>query len=206
MTRFADAPLAIPPACAAAVISAWSTPPRAYHDLAHLDAVLAEFHAAAACAPWHAPREVYWALVCHDAIYVAGATDNEARSADLADALAIAHLPADLDRTQVRAMILATARHGAIAGETLDADTARMLDCDLAILGTAPAVFDRYDAAVAIEYGHVPRAAYRAGRRGFLARMLAAPRIFCSDDGHQRLDAAARSNLSRAIARLDAPE
>lgn len=137
-TRFADAPLAIPPACAAAVIAAWSTPPRAYHDLAHLDAVLAEFHAAAARAPWRQPREVYWALCCHDAIYVAGAADNEARSAELADALARAHLPADLDRAAVRAMILATARHGAIAGEQLDRDTARMLDCDLAISARRP--------------------------------------------------------------------
>ncbi len=206
MTRFADAPLAISPACAAAVIAAWSTPPRAYHDLAHLDAVLAEFHAAAARAPWQAPREVYWALVCHDAIYVAGAADNEARSAELAIALAHDHLAADLDLAQVRAMILATARHGALAGETLDDDTARMLDCDLSILGAAPAVFDRYDAAVAVEYGHVPRAAYRAGRRAFLAKLAAAPRLFCSDDGHRRLDAAARSNLSRAIVRLDAAE
>ncbi len=201
-TRFADAPLAIPPACAAAVIAALSTPPRAYHDLAHLDAVLAEFHAAAARAPWRQPREVYWALACHDAIYVAGAKDNEARSADLADALAVAHLAPDLDRAAVRAMILATARHGAIAGEQLEPDTARMLDCDLAILGAPPDRFDAYDAAIAVEYAHVAPAAFRAGRGAFLAGLLAAPRIFCSDDGHARLDAAARSNLSRAVARL----
>lgn len=205
VSRFADAPLLVPPACADAVIAAWSTPPRAYHDLAHLDAVLAAFHDAAARAPWHAPREVYWALACHDAIYVAGAADNEARSADLAEALARAHLAPELDHARVRELVLATARHGALGGEPLDDDTARLLDCDLAILGAAPAVFDRYDAAVAIEYGHVPAAAYRAGRRRFLAGLLAAPRIFCSDDGHRRLDAAARSNLSRAIARLDAP-
>ncbi|MBK9036774.1 MAG: hypothetical protein IPL61_36915 [Myxococcales bacterium] len=189
--------------CAAAVCAAWSTPPRAYHDLAHLDAVLAEYHAAAARAPWRQPREVYWALVCHDAIYVAGARDNEARSADLADELAARFVTDALDLAAVRAMILATARHGAIAGEALDDDTARMLDCDLAILGAEPARFDAYDAAVAREYGHVPVTAYRAGRRAFLAGLAAAPRIFCSLDGHRRLDAAARSNLSRAIAKLD---
>ena len=200
--RFADAPMVIPPACAAALVAAWSTPPRAYHSLAHLDAVLAEYRAAAARAPWRQPREVYWALCAHDAVYVAGARDNEARSADLADALAVAHLPPDLDRAAVRAMILATARHGAIAGEALDDDTARMLDCDLAILGADAATFDAYDAALATEFAHVPADAYRAGRRGFLAGLLAAPRIFCSADGHARLDAAARSNLSRAVARL----
>ena len=203
MARFADAPLLIPAACADAVVAAWSSPPRAYHDLVHLAEVLAEFAAAAARAPWRRPREVYWALACHDAIYVAGARDNEARSADLADDLAGRYLPADLDRAVVRALILATARHGALADVALDDDTARMLDCDLAILGAAPARFDAYDAAIAVEHAHVPAAAYRAGRRGFLAGLVAAPRIFCSADGHARLDAAARSNLSRAIARLD---
>jgi predicted metal-dependent HD superfamily phosphohydrolase len=201
-TRFADAPLAIPPACGAAVIAAWSMPPRAYHDLAHLDGVLAEFHAAAARAAWQRPREVYWALCCHDAIYVAGARDNEARSADLADRLAEVHLAPELDRDRVRGLILATAVYGAIAGAALDADTARMLDCDLAILGAPPERFDAYDAAIAVEYAHLPAAGFRAGRREFLTRLLAAPRIFCSDDGHARLDAAARSNLSRAVARL----
>lgn len=204
MPRFDGAPLAIPDACTRALEEAWSTPPRAYHNLDHLDAVLAEFAAAAARAPWSQPREVYWALCCHDAIYVAGARDNEARSAALADELAARHLPPDLDRARVRELILLTARHGALASEPLDDDDARLLDCDLAILGAAPPVFDAYDAAVAREYAHVPAAAYRSGRRAFLAGLAAAPRIFCSDDGHRRLDRAARANLTRALSRLDA--
>ena len=56
----------------------------------------------------------------------------------------IAHLAPGLDRAAVRAMILATAHHGAIAGERLDLDTARMLDCDLAILGAPPEQFDAW--------------------------------------------------------------
>lgn len=203
MDRFARAPLAIPSACAEALVAAWSTPPRAYHNLDHLDAVLAAYDDAAARAPWRQPREVYWALCCHDAIYVAGARDNEARSADLADELAARYLAPSLDRARVRALILLTARHGALAGEDLDDDAARFLDCDLAILAAPPAVYDAYEAAIAREYAHVPPPAYRAGRRAFLAGLAAAPRIFSSDDGHRRLDADARGNLARALAALD---
>ncbi|MEZ4401018.1 MAG: hypothetical protein R3B06_13415 [Kofleriaceae bacterium] len=197
-------PFPLPPACVEALAAAWSSPPRAYHDLVHLGEVLASYRDAARRRPWHRPREVFWALCCHDAIYVAGAGDNEARSADLAAALATAHLAdAGLDLARVRELILLTARHGAVDGPALDDDAARLLDCDLAILAAPPDRFDAYDAAVAVEYAHVPPAAFRAGRRTFLAGLLAAPRIFHSDDAHARLDAAARSNLSRAIARLD---
>ena len=43
---------------------------------------------------------------------------------------------------------------------------------------------------------------YRAGRKAFLQRLLDAPRIFLSDDFHERLDAAARVNLRFALKRL----
>jgi len=48
----------------------------------------------------------------------------------------------------------------------------------------------------------VPDDLYRAGRRAFLESMLARPRIFASDFFHARLDAAARDNLQRVLARL----
>lgn len=72
----------------------------------------------------------------------------------------------------------------------------------MAIVGAAPDAFDRYDAAIRREYAAVPADAYRAGRRAFLASVLARPRIFFSALLHDRLDAAARANLARAIARV----
>ena len=44
-------------------------------------------------------------------------------------------------------------------------------------------------------------AAYRAGRAKFLKTMLDRPRIFLGDLFHARYDAAARTNLTRALAR-----
>ncbi len=194
-------PFPLPAAAEAALRAAYARPPRAYHSAAHVDEVVGEYERVAAADGWDQPGEVYWAILCHDAIYVAGQRDNEARSAGLARQLAGAHLRGvGLELDRVEALILLTARHGGLDGGALDRDAARFVDCDMAILGAPPTRFDAYDAAIALEFAHVPAAAYRAGRGRFLAALLAAPRIYCSDGFHARLDAAARANLRRALA------
>lgn len=198
-------PFTLPAPCEAALRAAYARPPRAYHTADHVAEVLAAYERIADDTGWDHPAEVYWAILCHDAIYEAGRPDNEARSAELARRLATHWLrAAGLDLDRVTALILLTARHGALDTAALGRDAARFVDCDMAILGAPAARFDAYDAAIAIEYAAVPRDAYRAGRRRFLAALLAAPRIFHSDEVHARLDAAARANLQRALARLDA--
>ncbi len=198
-------PFALPAPCEAALRAAYARPPRTYHTAEHVAEVIGEYEWVADTAGWDHPRDVYWAILCHDAIYEAGRPDNEARSAVLARRLAGAWLrSAGLDLDRVEALIVLTARHGALDAAALGRDAAHFVDCDMAILGAPPARFDAYDAAIAIEYAAVPRDAYRAGRRRFLASLLTAPRIFHSDLFHQRLDAAARENLARAVDRLGA--
>ncbi len=70
----------------------------------------------------------------------------------------------------------------------------------MAILGAPAEAFDAYDAAIAVEYRAVRRELFRAGRRAFLARLLATPRIYLSELFHAELDAAARGNLERTLA------
>jgi len=196
-----DPPFPLPPGCEAALRAAYAEPPRAYHSAAHVEEVVAEYDRVAAGSGWDRPGEVYWAILCHDAIYQPGRTDNEARSAELARDLAGQWLEgAGLDLDRVEALILLTARHGRLDGAVLDRDAARFVDCDMAILGAAPERFDAYHRAIAEEYRAVPPEAYRAGRRRFLEGLLAAPRIYCSDEFHARLDGAARANLRRALA------
>ena len=68
------------------------------------------------------------------------------------------------------------------------------------MLGATAEEFDRYHAGIAMEYATLlPTHAYRLGRREFLERLAAAPRIFLSDHFHQILDHVARANLRRAI-------
>lgn len=188
------APLVLPPEVEQALSAAYAEPHRAYHDASHIAEVLRWYDWVADEVGWERPADVYLAVLFHDAIYDPRAKDNEARSAALAQALGGAG-------ARTVELIRLTAAHGALGPGDVDRDAAHFLDCDTAILGAPPDEFDRYDAAVGREYAAIPAAAYRAGRRAFLETMLARPRIFLSELFHARLDAAARANLGRALAR-----
>ena len=178
---------------------AYRTPPRAYHSWHHVEEVERQYREVGLGPGWRQPREVLLAVVFHDAVYVAGRKDNEELSAQLATREVTRHLPSEsLDTARIEQLIRLTARHGALAPGDVDPEAALFLDCDLAILGASPTVFDRYDAQIREEYSSVPTVIYSLGRRRFLNRLLDAPRIFLSDFFHQQLDAAARSNLRRA--------
>ncbi|MBW3551163.1 MAG: hypothetical protein KY442_10225, partial [Proteobacteria bacterium] len=77
-------PVELPARQRAALEAAYASPPRAYHDLGHVEEVLRHYAAVAAGPGWSQPSEVYFAILYHDAIYVAGRGDNESRSAQLA--------------------------------------------------------------------------------------------------------------------------
>ncbi len=180
---------------------AWETPGRNYHSLTHLEDVVRLFRDVEAASEWRAPREAFLGLLFHDAVYVPGAGDNEARSAELARAAVARFLPGvQIDVDHVTRLILLTADHGNLAPEDVDHDAALALDCDMAILGAAPADFDAYHAGIAAEYAGMPRDVYEGGRRAFLSKLLDKERIFLSDFFHRTLDAPARSNLRRALA------
>jgi predicted metal-dependent HD superfamily phosphohydrolase len=201
------APLRLPAEIVQQLEAAYGEPHRAYHTAAHVAEVLGWYDWFADAVGWHRPAEVYLAIAFHDAVYDPGKTDNELASADMATSW-IANHPAaagNADPGHVARLILLTARHGSIDPLELgrDRDAAAFLDCDTAILGAEPDAFDAYDRAIAIEYRHVPPDLYRAGRRAFLAKLSARPRIFFTPQFHDRLDAAARANLARAIARLE---
>jgi predicted metal-dependent HD superfamily phosphohydrolase/ligand-binding SRPBCC domain-containing protein len=193
-------PLRLSPAQQRARTDAYATPPRAYHSLAHVFAVVVQWHEVARRLGWQRPRETFCAVLFHDAIYRAGATDNESRSAAFARSV-LGGVP-ELDLAEVERLIILTASHGKLAPAQVDRDTALFLDCDMAILGAAPAVYAAYEQNIRIEYAHVPKPLFRRGRQRFLARLLAEPRIFLSEDFHQRLDAPARENVRAALAAM----
>ncbi|HEX4460042.1 MAG TPA: hypothetical protein VIA18_18820 [Polyangia bacterium] len=180
---------------------AHSAPGRYYHDTRHLDEVVGRFADIARTIGWQSPREVLLALLFHDVVYVAARHDNEAVSTDVARTAIARWLAADgIDAERVVALILLTARHGTLTAADVDRDAALFVDCDMSILGAAPARFDEYERDVAREYAVIPPDIYAAGRRHFLERVLKSDRIFLSDHVHAELDAAARANLRRALA------
>jgi predicted metal-dependent HD superfamily phosphohydrolase len=197
---FAGLPFALPDAQRDALVSAYATPPRAYHNIHHVGEVLRHYAAVAAGPGWMLPVEAAFAVLYHDAIYMAGAKDNEARSAVLAREHLAQWWPG-VDAGVVATLIELTARHSTLAPEDVpDADARLFLDCDMAILGAPPSEFDAYDRAITAEYrGVVPGWLFAVNRKRFLKGVLARERIYLSDFFHDRLDAQARANLRRAI-------
>lgn len=182
----------------------YETPPRAYHNLDHVAEVLGRWREVNSHQGWRQPLETSLALVHHDAIYVVGAKDNEARSAALARAVIARWLPErEIDAERVAQLIEWTALHGQLKPQDVDPEARLVLDCDMAVLGSSPRRFIQYCEQIAEEYrGHISTEEYKRGRAAFLVGLLAQDRIFLSDFFHQRLDTKARRNMRNALAQL----
>lgn len=197
--ELAPFPVPVPGAQWQAIADAHATPPRAYHNLDHVHAVLRLWREVHDGPGWDGPAETFFAVLYHDAVYVPGRGDNEARSAVIAREHLVRWQPC-VDADRVAELIEFTARHGRLSPEEVDRDAALFLDCDMAILGATPAEFAAYDRAIAAEYrGVVPAWMYRLNRRRFLKGLLARERLFLSEYFHASRDARARINLRRAV-------
>jgi len=176
-------------------------PGRHYHGLAHVDALLAlvRQHRTVLADPEAVEAAVWF----HDAIYDSRRSDNEARSAALAEEKLGSRVEA-VRLSRIVAMIEATATHALpdLGDEAAKRDAAFFLDMDLSILGAPKAAFDSYEAAVRREYAWVDDKAWRSGRAAVLKKFLARPHIFHTEAFRQRFEAEARRNIQRSIAAL----
>lgn len=198
-------PFGISPGLAEELARSYAAPPRAYHHLGHVLEVLRWFDWAQARSPWPRPGEVAAAVLFHDAVYVAGARDNELRSAEQARRAIERHDELrGVDAARVIELIELTARHGKLAPGDVDEEAARFLDCDLAILAAPRDRYRRYGDEIAEEYRAIPVEAYRAGRRAFVQGLLARPQLFLSADFAAEVEAAARDNLRSEVESLGA--
>lgn len=190
------------PALLQSARAAYDSPGRHYHTWAHIDACLRH----AAPLRLDDPFTVYAALLFHDAVYVAGAKDNEARSAQLAAAQLRAHgAVTEAQVARVEHLILLTASHGALPAHA-PRDDQLLIDIDLAILAAPAPVYAIYAAQVREEWvpGVVTAAQYASGRAHFLRGMLAAPRLFHSHE-FAAGEPAARENIRAELMGLAAP-
>jgi predicted metal-dependent HD superfamily phosphohydrolase len=182
------------------VRSAYDSPGRAYHAWAHILACLKEFRQMT----FDNPRAVLLALLFHDAIYVAGRKDNEAKSAELA-VLTLAELSdvGESEREEISAMILLTASHHAIGKPSRDA--MRMLDIDLSILGAEWPVYEAYAAGVRSEFcpAVVSDFKFNIGRLKFLRSVQHQTNIFLTEEMRSRREQAAKENIAREIRELE---
>lgn len=177
---------------------------RHYHNLAHIEAMLAL--AGGYRGLLGDPEAVEAAIWFHDAIYDSKAKDNEIQSAALAEKKLAGRAEAGrLDR--ISAMIVATATHQLplFDDPTAVRDASLFLDMDLSILGAAPDAFDAYERAVRREYHWVEEPMWRAGRSAVLKNFLARPHIFHTEEFRRRFEPQARANMARSLAALTPP-
>ncbi|MFF7391580.1 hypothetical protein ACFZAE_24445 [Streptomyces scabiei] len=180
-----------------ALIKRWSEPQRKYHTLDHLTAVLdrievLEDHATD-------PDLVRLAAWFHDAVYLPDRSENEERSARLAER-ALPEAGVSAERTaEVARLVRLTVTHDPADD---DPNGQVLCDADLAILASPPDVYAAYAAAVREEYGFVPDDAFRAGRAAVLRQLLDLPRLFRTPYGRREWEDRARENLRAELAEL----
>lgn len=167
--------------------AAWSEPHRRYHDRRHLAECLLRLN------ELQGNDTIALALWFHDAVYVPGAKDNEARSVEL---LINEATRLGIDATRAAALVRATAHHDAPAR----GDAALMLDIDLSILAADPMRFLEYDHEIEEEHADVPHTVFIVKRGRFLASQLARPRMFNTDAAHERFERRARAQIEGLLA------
>ncbi|MGW5849274.1 HD domain-containing protein [Streptomyces sp. NPDC055254] len=179
------------------LLTAWAEPQRRYHTTAHLADVLARIDV---LAPHAAdPAAVELAAWFHDAVYRPDRSENEERSAALAER-ALPELGIDAARTaEVARLVRLTVSHDPAPGDT---NGEVLCDADLAVLAGAPQAYAAYAAAVRTEYGFVPDEAFRTGRAAVLRRLLDLPRLFRTPYGTAHWETPARANLAAELAAL----
>ncbi|MET9916168.1 hypothetical protein ABZZ04_03670 [Streptomyces sp. NPDC006435] len=180
------------------LLARWAEPQRRYHTTAHLAAVLDHVDTLAG----HAadPDAVRLAAWFHDAVYRPDRSENEERSAALAErALPEAGVP-DGVTAEVARLVRLTVTHDPAPGDT---DGEVLCDADLAILAADPQHYAAYTAQVREEYGFVPDDAFREGRATVLRQLLGLPRLFRTPYGADRWEQRARRNLLTELELLD---
>lgn len=181
------------------LLARWAQPHRRYHTTDHLVAILGHVDRLAGHA--EDPDTVRLAAWFHDAVHRPDRSENEERSAALAErALPEAGLTAARTAAVAR-LVRLTAGHDPAAD---DRDGQVLCDADLAVLAAPPVDYAAYAAAVRAEYSFVPEPAFRSGRADVLRQLLALTPLFGTPYGVEHWEEPARRNLRGELALLDA--
>ncbi|MFF5633626.1 hypothetical protein [Streptomyces sp. NPDC012825] len=182
------------------LLARWAEPQRRYHTVDHLRAVLDRIDELADQGGEGGELElVRLAAWFHDAVYRPDRSENEERSAVLAErALTEAGLTPH-EVAEVARLVRLTVTHDPAEGD-LNGET--LCDADLAVLAGGPDAYAEYAAAVREEYAFVPDTAFREGRAAVLRHLLDLPRLFRTPYGAAVWEQKARENVERELKEL----
>ena len=177
----------------------YQKPLRYYHSFTHIEEVLLSFDEIKELCSH--PKEVYLAILYHDAVYNYGSKENEKESAIIAVAEIARFLPHEqLDVEYIRRLIELTASHGTLKRGDLTQEERLFLDSDMAILGSSKQRFQLYEQQIKQEYTQAYSVfLYQMGRRRFLKKLLRTDRIYFSEYFYSKLEEAARRNIQASL-------
>ncbi len=171
----------------------YSNKKRHYHTLEHLDNLLAQLtEVKNEINDWNT---ILFTLYYHDIIYSSLKSDNEEKSAELAEKrmkqINLSSQKIELCKKQ----ILATKSHI----KSTESDTNYFTDADLSILGQTWETYSLYYKNVRKEYFIYPDLIYNVGRKKVLHHFLSMDSIFKTDFFYNKFEIQAKQNLQKEI-------
>jgi len=175
------------------IVKNYSSKKRYYHTLQHLDNLLSQLtDVQGEIQNW---ETILFTLFYHDIIYNSIKSDNEEKSAELAEKrmkqITVSNYKIELCKEQ----ILATKSHI----KSTDSDTNYFTDADLSVLGQSWEKYSLYYNNVRKEYSIYPDLVYNPGRKKVLKYFLSLNRIFKTDFFYNKFEIQARQNLQQEI-------
>lgn len=177
------------------LITAYTEPQRAYHNIQHIVECLALFQNIES--ELNDPIAVETAIWFHDVIYEPKASDNELQSAELMKQLCNTFL-SEQQIEKVYQWIIATQKHQS----SYDHDLNSLLDIDLAILGSSAERFAEYQQQIQFEYAWVESDVYQVKRKQVLKQFEQMNPIFQTNYFNQHLEKQAKRNLADSMSVL----
>ena len=174
----------------------YSSKKRHYHTLEHLNNLLYQLTAVKSeIKNW---ETILFTLFYHDIIYNSLKSDNEEKSAELAEKR-MKQIPVFKDKIELcKKQIFATKSHI----KSTDSDTNYFTDADLSVLGQNWETYLLYCKNVRKEYSIYPTLVYNPGRKKVLNHFLSMDRIFKTDFFYNKFELQAKQNLQQEIESL----
>jgi predicted metal-dependent HD superfamily phosphohydrolase len=173
---------------------AYSSKPRYYHNLLHLEEMLELFENHKN--ELQNPNEVLFALFYHDFVYESTRKDNELKSAEFA--VGILKTNHYFNKQLVFDIILATQLHQ----HNPNQDINWLIDFDLKILSKDWEAYQIYCQQIRKEYKIYPDFLYNPGRKKALAHFLKNKNIYQTETFRTLFEDKARENIQKEIATL----
>lgn len=166
---------------------------RYYHTLQHLEHLLAQLRQIKGeIKEWNT---ILFTLFYHDIVYNALKSDNEEKSAALAQKR-MRQIGVEEEQIELCVQqIIATKSHSISS----DTDTNYFTDADLAVLGQSWESYSAYYKNVRKEYSIYPDFMYNPGRKKVLNHFLSMERIFKTDFFYSHFEKQARENLQNEM-------